>query len=264
MREHPIRTIVFLSLLAIGSFGQPALAECPASSSDSSSEQIQQCFNNFQEAWRERDMTFIRGFFAHDPEMLLFFERRQLRGWSDVEILYENMFAHALPGSVKSNYSNLDIKANGNMAYVAANFHLQVTNPEGEEMTDEGRVTVVFERREDNWVVVHRHTSFQAPPGPHRPVPRHEGPGPLWDATLEGAWRDDAGATLLATAEFLSARNVAGLPEFTKYRVDEDGIWLIPEADSPTNPSLVETVQLTGSELVLRLPDGVRTFSRAD
>lgn len=209
-------------------------------------------------------MSFIRSFFAHDADMLLFFERRQLRGWSNVETLYENMFAHALPGSVKSSYSNTDIRASGDMAYVAANFHLQVTNPQGEEMTDEGRVTVVFERRDDRWLVIHRHTSFQAPPGPHRPVPRHEEPGPLWNATLEGAWRDDTGATLVVTPEYLSARNVPGVPEFTKYRLDENGIWLIPAADSSGGSVLVATEHLTGSELALRLPGGLRTFSRAD
>lgn len=270
MRQYFINSIVFVCCLVFVSFSQPAFANCPAPASagaavnTTAAEQIRQCFDSFQEAWKERDLTFIRTFFAHDPEMLLFFERRQLRGWNDVETLYENMFAHALPGSVKSNYSNVDIKANGDMAYVAANFHLQVTNPEGEEMTDEGRVTVVFERRDDRWVVVHRHTSFQAPPGPHRPVPRHEEPGPLWNATLEGAWRDATGATLLATPQHLSTRNIPGLPEFARYRVDEDGIWLLPEADSPANAVLVETPQLTGTELVLRLPNGSRTFSRAD
>ncbi len=272
MRQHHITKIVFVFLLAIGSLSQPAFAKCLASPGDlsvaggdaASVEQVRDCFYKFQEAWKARDMTFIRSFYAHDPDMLLFFERRQLRGWDKVETLYENMFAHALAGSVKSNYSNVDVMASGDMAYVAANFHLQVTNPEGEELTDEGRVTVIFERRGDQWVVVHRHTSFQAPPGPHRRVPIHEEPGPLWSATLEGAWRDETGAVLLATSDYISARDVSGIPDFVRYRIDEEGIWLIPEPGSSANPSLVETTQLTGSELVLRFPDGLRTFRRVD
>jgi hypothetical protein len=32
-----------------------------------------------------RDMTFVRDYYAHDANMLLFFERRQLLGWPRVE-----------------------------------------------------------------------------------------------------------------------------------------------------------------------------------
>lgn len=272
MRPHHFTKIVFVISLAIGSFSQPAFSDCKAIPGDSSgigddsasAEQVRDCLFRFQEAWKARDMSFIRSFFAHDPDMLLFFERRQLRGWDDVETLYENMFAHALPGSVKSTYSNVDTRAGADLAYANANFHLTVTNPEGEEMTDEGRVTVVFERRDGRWVVIHRHTSFQAPPGPQRRVARHEDPGPLWNATLEGAWKDDAGGFLLATADYVAIRDVPGLPGVARYEVDDGGIWLIPEPDSSASPSHIETVQLTGTELGLRLPDGIRTFHRAD
>ena len=272
MRQHHNVAIVLVFSLAIGSLDQPAYAECLATHDDpsvvaddaASVEQVRECFDKFNEAWKARDLAFVRSYYAHDPDMLLFFERRQLRGWDKVETLYENMFAHALAGSVKSTYSNVDAMANGDFAYVAANFHLQVTNPEGEESTDEGRVTVVFERRGGNWVVVHRHTSFQAPPGPQRRVPLHEEPGPLWSPTLEGAWRDATGVVLLATPDYISTRGVTGLPDIARYRIDEEGIWLIPEANSSASPTLIETTQLTASELVLRLPDGLRTFRRTE
>ena len=250
--------------LTFGVLTLPAYGQCPAEPGDdaAAAEQVRACLFKFQDAWRARDMDFIRGFFAHDADMLLFFERRQLRGWDDVETLYENMFAHALPDSVKSRYTNVDVKASGNLAYTNANFQLTVTNPDGEEMTDEGRVTVVFERRDDRWVVIHRHTSFQAPPGPQRRVARHEGPGPLWDATLEGAWEDDADGFILATADYLATQNVPGLPDMARYAVEDGSIWLDPESSS--NRRKVETLQLTGSELSIELPDGLRTFRRAD
>ena len=266
MRQHHITKIASVFSLLIGSFSLPAYGQCPAEPADDAvaAEQVRDCLYKFQDAWRARDMTFIRSFYAHDPDMLLFFERRQLRGWNDVETLYENMYAHALPGSVKSTYSNVDTSASGDLAYANANFHLTVTNPEGEEMTDEGRVTVVFERRDGRWVVIHRHTSFQAPPGPQRRVARHEGPGPLWNATLEGAWTDDAGGYLLATADYVATRDVPGLPGLTRYEVDDGGIWLTPESDSPEDRRHIETVQLTGTELSLRLTDGIRVFHRAE
>jgi len=229
-----------------------------------SQEEVRARFDAFNEAWKARDMGFIRGYYDHSPDMLLFFERRQLRGWARVETLYENMFAHALPGSVESTYSNVDVGAKGDMAYVAANFHLRVTNPQGERTTDSGRVTVVFERREGEWVVVHRHTSFQAPPGPQRRVELHTEPGPLWRPTLEGAWRGDEGETLLVTASFLSSRGVPGFPQTATYRIGEEGLWVTPEEGVSARPQLVELARLSASELALRLPSGVRSFRRLE
>jgi hypothetical protein len=95
-------------------------------------------------------------------------------------------------------------------------------------------------------------------------VARHEDPGPLWNATLEGTWKEDAGGFLLATADYVATRDVPGLPDIARYEVDDGGIWLIPEADSSASRRLVETVQLTGTELSLQLPDGVRTFRRTE
>jgi uncharacterized protein (TIGR02246 family) len=216
----------------------------------------------FNDAWERRDMNFIRDFFAHDDDMLLFFERRQLRGWRDVESLYENMFAHARPGSVTSTYSNLKVEARGCMAYVAANFELQATSPQGEKATDSGRVTVVFEKRDGDWRVVHRHTSFQAPPGPQRQVPLVTDPGPLWSPGLEGAWRSDDGSFLLATTSFLTSVEVPGVPAAGRYRID--GQRLRVTAEGAANELVFELESLTTENLVVRLPSGTTSFRRIE
>ncbi len=229
-----------------------------------SREQIRARFEAFNQAWERRDMDFIRGFFAHDPDMLWFFERRQLRGWSQVETLYQNMFANASPGSVSSTYSNLEVDARGSMGYVAANFDLRVTNPEGEVTNDTGRVTVIFERRDGQWLVVHRHTSFQAPPGPQRQVPLHTDPGPLWSPRLEGAWRSEDGALLLATPTYLTTNGTPGLPAAGRYRIAEEGLWITPDDAPGSAGRLIELTSLTSSELVLRLSSGAMRFRKLE
>jgi hypothetical protein len=140
-------------------------------------------FEAFDKAWQRRDMDFIRDFYAHDDDMLLFFERRQLLGWPRVEKLYE---------------------------------------------TDEGRETVVFEKRDGRWVVVHRHTSFQAPSGPQRHVPFHTEPGPLWSPTLEGAWKSETEGFLIATASHLATSRVPELPASARYRLTGSTLFLEP------------------------------------
>jgi uncharacterized protein (TIGR02246 family) len=233
-----------------------------ASDDRQSAQEVRARYLAFNDAWERRDMGFIRDFFAHDDDMLLFFERRQLRGWKDVETLYENMFAHARPGSVTSTYSNLKVEARGSLAYVAANFELQATSPDGETATDAGRVTVVFEKRDGAWRVVHRHTSFQAPPGPQRRVPLVTDPGPLWSPGLEGAWRSDEGAILLATASFLTSAGVPGLPAAGRYRVD--GTRLSVSVEGTGDEQVFELLSLTGANLVVRLPSGARSFRRME
>jgi uncharacterized protein (TIGR02246 family) len=224
-------------------------------------EEVRALYEAFNEAWEARDMEFVRDYFAHDPDMLLFFERRQLTGWRDVETLYENMFAHARPGSVTSGVSNLRVKAKGDMAYVAANFHLTVTNPEGEEMADTGRASVVFERREGKWKVVHRHTSFQAPAGPQRAVPLHTDPGPLWSPQLEGAWRGENGALLVATTSYLVADRVPGLPPSGRYRIEGRKLTVTSEDGLSRD---VDVVSLSTSQMELKLPSGTAKLRRLE
>lgn len=152
--------------------------------------EIRALFDQFNAAWERRDPAFIDRFYAHDPSGVFFFERRQLVGWPRVDTLYRNMFANAARGRVRSRYDVLDVGARDNLGWLAANFRLEVIEASGDTTVDEGRQSLVLERRDGRWQVVHRHTSFQAPPGAQRRVPLHVTPGPLWspaDDTTGGA-----------------------------------------------------------------------------
>jgi len=206
----------------------------------------------FNRVWERRDMEFIEEYYAHDPGMLLFFERRQLQGWERVKTLYKNMFSHASRGEVESTHSNARVGASGDVAYVASNFRLEVREPSGRSSVDEGRSTVVFERREGNWVVVHRHTSFQAPPGPQRHITLHTEPGPLWSPTVEGAWGNEAGDILIATGTHMMATGPEGFPKAATYVVKDEKIVLTPVKAG--RPETTLEIRERGPErLVLRL-----------
>jgi ketosteroid isomerase-like protein len=212
-------------------------------------------FEAFNDAWERRDMAFVRDYYAHDSDMLLFFERRQLLGWTRAEELYENMFAHAARGKVDSTVSNLQVGVKGDLGYVAANFHLRVTEPSGDVSEDIGRQTVVFENRNGRWVVVHRHTSFQAPPGPQRKVPLHTEPGPLWSPNLEGTWKGRGGEVLVATASHLAFLNAPGLPSGARYRLEEGAIHIEPlDAVAAPKPSKIAVKSLTSSRMTIIIP----------
>ncbi|MGE3616680.1 MAG: DUF4440 domain-containing protein [Gemmatimonadales bacterium] len=165
----------------IAALGLAWAAACSASPADERSvAEVRARFEEFNAAWERRDSAFIDGFYAHDTGGVFFFERRQLRGWPLVDTLYRAMFASAARGRVHSRFDILDVGARGDVAWLAANFRLEVIEAAGDTTVDEGRQSLVFERRNGQWVVVHRHTSFQAPPGRQRRVPLHLGAGPLW------------------------------------------------------------------------------------
>ena len=223
--------------------------------SRSGTEEVRERFEAFNLAWEQRDMDFVRDYYAQDDDMLLFFERRQLEGWPKVEALYENMFAHASDGVVESTTSNVKVRAVGDMAFVAANFHLQVTDPDGETTTDQGRQSVVFERRDGRWVVVHRHTSFQASPGPQRKVLLHTEPGSLWKPNLEGVWTSNRGGFLIASMSHLTFSGIPELAVPARYRLSGNRVGLNPVGTAPSDfPPFLEEVMLTPTEFSFRIP----------
>ena len=169
-----------------------AQASAQTLADDRSAREVSSLFQQFNQAWERRDPAFIDRYYAHDSSGVFFFERRQLQGWPRVDTLYRNMFANAGRGTVRSKYEILDVRARGNVAWLAANFRLEVLEVTGDTTVDEGRQSLVFERRAGRWVVVHRHTSFQAPPGPQRRVPRHLTPGPLWSPADDTTGGPDA------------------------------------------------------------------------
>lgn len=170
----------------------PAAAAAQSAQDRRSAAEIRGLFEQFNAAWERRDPAFIRRYYAHDSGAVFFFERRQLKGWPRVDSLYRNMFANAARGRVRSLSDVLDVGARGNVGWLAANFRLEVIEATGDTTVDEGRQSLVFEKRNERWVVVHRHTSFQAPPGAQRRVPLHVTPGPLWSPADDTSGGPDA------------------------------------------------------------------------
>ena len=104
-----------------------------------SAAEVRTLFEQFNAAWERRDTAFVRTFYAHDTSGVFFFERRQLRGWPLVDSLYQTMFANAARGRVNARFEILDVGARGNLAWLAANFRLEVIEPAGDTTVDAGR-----------------------------------------------------------------------------------------------------------------------------
>jgi ketosteroid isomerase-like protein len=113
-------------------------------------------------------MKFVERYFSPDPELVWFFERRQLKGFGDVRKLYQRMFNAA--SNVKRTLTNRVIRVYGDAAFSSANFRIEGIEA-GKRIVDEGRISTFYAKQNGEWVAVHRHTSFQAPMGRQRRVP---------------------------------------------------------------------------------------------
>lgn len=253
------RHLLFALLLAV-----PAAWSQSAADRRSAAE-IRRLFEQFNAAWERRDQAFIDRFYAHDTSGVFFFERRQLAGWPRVDTLYRNMFASAAQGTVHSRYAVLDVGARGDLGWLAANFRLEVVSPAGDTTVDEGRQSLVFERRNGAWVVVHRHTSFQAPPGAQRHVPLHVTPGPLWspaDDTTGGPDAREIRRLRESSNAAIARHDSAGFgailaPNFTivtSYSAHEDG------RDANVR-SMAQTFRTRPDVVYRRTPEDVSVFA---
>jgi ketosteroid isomerase-like protein len=165
-------TTVFLFLLALF----PSLAIGSSAQAQSNDQQtIIQLEDQFAEAWTKRDLKFVERYFSHDPDLVWFFERRQLKGFEDVRKLYERMFSAA--SNVKRTLANRVIRVYGDAAFSSANFRIEGVEA-GRRVVDEGRISTFYAKQDGQWVAVHRHTSFQAPLGQQRRVPLLTGADP--------------------------------------------------------------------------------------
>jgi uncharacterized protein (TIGR02246 family) len=164
-----LTAIVFLCLLTLFSLsGVSAFA-------NSDEQAIAQLEDQFAEAWTKRDLKFVERYFAHDPDLVWFFERRQLKGFEEVRKLYQRMFSAA--SNVKRTLKNRVIRVYGDAAFSSANFRIEGVEA-GKRVVDEGRISTFYAKQGGQWVAVHRHTSFQAPLGPQRRVPLLTGADP--------------------------------------------------------------------------------------
>ncbi len=228
--------------------------------------EIRALFDGFNAAWERRDSAFIRRYYAHDTAGVFFFERRQLKGWPQVDTLYRNMFASAAQGQVHSLYDVLDLRARGDVGWLAANFRLEVVAPSGDTTVDEGRQSIVFERRGGKWVVVHRHTSFQAPPGPQRHVPLHTTPGPLWSAADDTTGGPHARAIRTvreASNAAIARHDTAGIGA----TMADDILLVSSTGDRRSGRAaylevLAEQFQTRADVRYIRTPEDVRVFER--
>ena len=148
-------------------------APAPAADADSG-DQLRKRLQEVMNAWSAMDPEAAAKFYAKDADLVFFdLTPLQYKGWDEYYLGTKKLFA---------NYTELNIRLRddaqvhfrGDMAYATAIWDVFAQLADGSKQQLALRWTVILERRDGDWLVVHEHVSAplpEAPPKPSKPQP---------------------------------------------------------------------------------------------
>lgn len=125
---------------------------------------FQALMKKIAEAWSSTDASGVAQYYAQEPKRT-FYDIAPLKynDWQEYAAGYKKMMADY--SSVKYTL-NPDARAHqrGDLAWANGTWRGDMVKKDGTKETIEGRWTAIFEKRGDNWIIVHDHFSLPAPP----------------------------------------------------------------------------------------------------
>ncbi len=157
-----------LSLVTLLLLASCAPAPEPAKTVDATAE-FKPLIEKLLAGWSSLDMKNVAPFYAKDAG-LAFYDVAPLKysGWAEYEAGFQKISADWK--SLKLTL-NPDLRAarNGNIAWATYTAAFEIEPKQGAVMKGEARNTDVFERRGNDWIIIHEHVSApmaEAPPAP--------------------------------------------------------------------------------------------------
>jgi len=113
------------------------------------------------DAYERRDTRTLKGLYAKQEGALFFWERKMTYSWDQLDSTMDNLIGAA--AKLKLATANFRSGGSGDTGWFATTFHIDRSTPEGKESSSDGRWTVVAEKINGRWLIVHEHTSFPLP-----------------------------------------------------------------------------------------------------
>jgi ketosteroid isomerase-like protein len=154
-------TVVFgyiLSLL-IAMVWQPAGRV--SSEKGSVAESMRLLSQEMMAAYERRDTQALKALYEKQDGALFFWERKMSYSWDQLDSTMDNLVSAAAKLKVTTN--DFRSGGSGGTGWFAATFHIERVTPEGKESSSDGRWTVIAEKKNGRWLIVHEHTSFPLP-----------------------------------------------------------------------------------------------------
>ncbi len=119
---------------------------------------VQEILKQYAQAYADKDMESIIKLFTQDPDLVAIGAGRDewVTGSEELKKGFQRDMTQA--DDIKVDFEDVAVSSSGNVAWASAQMILKV-KVEGQEITMPGRVSFVFEERNNNWFINHLHFS---------------------------------------------------------------------------------------------------------
>ena len=135
-------------------------------------QQIDYMLSEMLGAWQLGDIEKLHAKYADDVSMVNGTWAPPIIGWTNYLAIYQQQRARMQ--QVRLERSNTYVKVSGNMGWACYQWDFAGV-VDGQQVQSQGHTTVVVQKRNDHWIIVHNHTSQVpgAPPSPENaPAPQ--------------------------------------------------------------------------------------------
>ena len=138
----------------------PALAD---KTSKGGNAEFKELIDRYASTWNSLNPDNAAVLYAKDPD-LVFFDLAPLKyaGWNEYEKGTREMFAGFESLKLTPN-DDLRVNRQGKFAWTTVTMHAAVKMKDGGPMEMDARQTLIWEKRDGKWVVVHEHFSAPLP-----------------------------------------------------------------------------------------------------
>ena len=126
----------------------------------SDEQQINYMLSEMMGAMQVGDVEKLHSTYADDVSMVSAAWAPPVIGWANYLAIYEQQRAHMQ--RVRMDRSNTFIKVKGDVAWACYQWNF-IATMDGQPMQSQGQTTVVMEKRNGHWVIVHNHSSLASP-----------------------------------------------------------------------------------------------------
>ena len=124
-------------------------------------QQIDYLISTMLGAWQVGDLERLRQCYADDVTIVNGAWARPIIGWSNYAAIYQQQ--HARMQQIRMDRSNTYIKLAGTVAWAFYQWDFGAV-VDGQPSAAQGHTTLIFQKQNNRWVIVHNHTSFAQPP----------------------------------------------------------------------------------------------------
>jgi ketosteroid isomerase-like protein len=134
-------------------------------------QQIDYMLSEMLGAWQLGDVERLHKYYAEDVSIVNGGWAAPILGWTNYVTLYQQQLKRMQ--QVRLDRVNTYIKVKGNVGWACYQWEFQAV-VEGQPAASRGQTTVVLEKRGDQWLIVHNHTSLA--PGALQAAPANTPP----------------------------------------------------------------------------------------